>query len=64
LDLILGIATPSLDEAMWSCEQGAKAGAVAALVMAPGYFREASPGGVVKWFQALMESSSLPILGL
>jgi len=62
LDIILGIATPSLDEAKWSCDQAAKAGAVAALVMAPGYFREASAEGIVSWFEELLESSSLPIL--
>src|SRR4051812_46324331 len=45
LELILGVATPSLSEAIWSCRQVAKAGATAALVMAPGYFREASEDG-------------------
>lgn len=62
LDLILGIATSSLDEARWLCEQGAKAGAAAALVMPPSYFKEASEEGITAWFTALLDSSPLPIL--
>ncbi len=62
LDLILGIATPSLDEAKWLCEQGAKCGSEAALVMPPGYFREATESGIVSWFVALMEASPLPVI--
>jgi 4-hydroxy-tetrahydrodipicolinate synthase len=62
LDLILGIATPSLSEAIWSCNQAAKAGATAALVMAPGYFREATPDGIYGWFMALLDASNLPVL--
>src|SRR5438132_298207 len=46
IDLILGVATPSLSEAVWSCKQAAKIGAAAALVMAPGYFREATEQGI------------------
>src|SRR5436305_4424299 len=42
LDIILGIATSSLEEAVWSCNQAQNAGAVAALVMPPSYFREAT----------------------
>ena len=62
LDLILGIATCSLDEARWLCEQGAKAGATAALVMPPSYFKEASEEGITAWFTALLDNSPLPIL--
>src|SRR5579862_8782912 len=60
LDLILGVATPSLSEAIWSCQQAAKAGAKAALVMAPGYYREASEDGICDWFVELMNKADLP----
>ncbi len=62
LDLILGVATPSLTEAIWTCKQAAKIGAAAALVMAPGYFREASEDGIRGWFMALMDEADLPVL--
>lgn len=62
MEIVLGVATPSLEEAVWSCEQARKAGAAAALVMAPGYFREAEPEGVLGWFEALADRTSLPIL--
>ena len=62
LDLILGIATPSLSEAIWCCKQAAKIGATAALVMPPGYFRTASEEGIYGWFMALMDAADLPVL--
>jgi 4-hydroxy-tetrahydrodipicolinate synthase len=62
LDLILGVATPSLSEAIWTCKQAAKIGAAAALVMAPGYFSEASEDGIYGWFMALMDGADLPVL--
>lgn len=62
LDLILGIATSSLDEAKWLCVQAGKAGAAAALVMPPSYFVEAGEGGVEAWFKALLQAPPLPIL--
>ena len=62
LDLILGIATPSISEALWSCSQAAKAGAAAALVMPPSYFREATPQGLHDWFERLLDGAGLPIL--
>lgn len=60
LAVVLGIATPSLSEAVWSAEQAAKAGCTALLVMPPGYFPEA--GGIEAWFVALADRSPLPIL--
>ena len=60
--VISGIATPSLEEAIWLSQQSQKAGAVAGLVMPPGYFREASCNGIVQWFEKLMDASDLPIL--
>jgi 4-hydroxy-tetrahydrodipicolinate synthase len=62
LELVLGIATPSLDEARWSCDQAAKNGAVATLVMPPSYFRTATEGGIMAWFVALADKSPIPIL--
>lgn len=62
LEIVAGIATPSLTEAIWVSDQAFKAGAVAGLVMAPGYFREASFEGVASWFEALFSATSLPIL--
>jgi 4-hydroxy-tetrahydrodipicolinate synthase len=62
LDIILGVATSSLEEGVWSCNQAMKAGAVAALVMAPSYFREASEDGIVEWFLAMMDRTDMPVI--
>jgi len=60
--VVAGIATPSLEEAIWLANQALKAGAAAGLVMAPGYFRDASEEGVLQWFEKLFDSTDLPIL--
>jgi 4-hydroxy-tetrahydrodipicolinate synthase len=60
--VIAGIATPSLEEAIWLAQQAHKAGAGAGLVMAPSYFREATESGISAWFQSLFEATELPIL--
>lgn len=62
LDLILGIATPSLDEAVWLCKQAAAAEATAVLLMAPFYFRDAAEEGIEAWFMQVMDSAPLPVL--
>jgi 4-hydroxy-tetrahydrodipicolinate synthase len=62
LKIVLGIATPSLDEAVWLCAQAHKAGAAAGLVMAPYYFREATEDGIARWFEYLFDRTELPIL--
>ncbi|MEA2552055.1 MAG: 4-hydroxy-tetrahydrodipicolinate synthase [Fimbriimonadaceae bacterium] len=62
LEIVLGIATSSLEEAVWLINQAEKAGAVAALVMPPSYFREASEEGILEWFRALMDRTYLPLL--
>lgn len=62
LRIVLGIATPSLPEAIWLANQAKKIGASAGLVMAPGYFREAGEEGVARWFEALLEATELPLL--
>ena len=62
LKIVAGIATPSLEEAIWLSNQAQKAGAAAALVMPPGYFREVGEDGIAKWFEVLFDSTDLPIL--
>jgi 4-hydroxy-tetrahydrodipicolinate synthase len=62
LKFILGIATPSLDEAKWLCNQASKDGATAVLVMPPSYFRAATEEGIAEWFEALADASPVPIL--
>lgn len=62
LATIAGIATSSLEEAIWLASQAHKAGAVAGLVMPPGYFREASEEGIARWFDKLFDATELPIL--
>ena len=62
LDLILGIATPSLDEATWLTRRAEDAGAAAVLVMAPFYFRDAEESGIEEWFAKVLDSSPLPVL--
>lgn len=62
LELILGVATPSLDEAVWLCRQAHRFGAASALVMAPFYFRDAPEEGIEHWFLELLDASPLPVL--
>lgn len=59
---LLGIATPSLTEAVWLAEQAGKCGAAGVLLMAPGYFRNASAKGVVNWMLAVADSSPVPVV--
>lgn len=62
LKIIAGIATPSLEEAIWLANQAQKAGAAAGLVMPPSYFREASEDAIARWFEKLFNETDLPIL--
>lgn len=62
LELILGISTPSSDEAVWLCKQACHAGAAAVLLMAPGYFREAGEEGILDWFRFVMDRSPVPVI--
>jgi 4-hydroxy-tetrahydrodipicolinate synthase len=62
LEIVLGVATGSLDEAIWLCRQAGDAGAEAALVMPPGYFREATDGGIRDWFLRVLDASPVPVL--
>lgn len=62
LNLILGVATPSLDEAHWLCSQAGKAGAEAILLMPPFYFRGIELEPMLRWFESVADKSPLPIL--
>ena len=59
--VVLGIATNAISEAIWLTEQAAKAGAEAALIMPPGFFKESGQPGLIAWFQAILERASLPV---
>ena len=62
LEMILGVSTPSLDEAVWLSKQAHNAGGKAILLMAPGYFREATEAGIEAWFRAVLDRSPSPVL--
>jgi 4-hydroxy-tetrahydrodipicolinate synthase len=62
LSVILGIATSSLEEAVWSARQAKESGARAVLVMPPSYFREASEEGIALWFEALFDRSPADVI--
>ena len=62
LKIILAIATSSLQEGKWLCQQTAKSGGDAVLVMAPSYFRREGNQGIREWFQELMDDSPMPVL--
>jgi 4-hydroxy-tetrahydrodipicolinate synthase len=62
LKLILGIATASMDEAVWQCKQAGAAGGEAVLLMAPSYFREATEEAIGQWFRAVLDASPIPVL--
>jgi 4-hydroxy-tetrahydrodipicolinate synthase len=62
LKLVLGVATPSLHEAQWLCRRAGDAGAEAALVMPPFYYRDAPEEGIERWFMALLDGAPLPLI--
>lgn len=62
LRVILGIATPSLSEAIWSAKQAEKSHVDGLLVMPPYYFKTASEDGLVDWFRAFLDSVETPVL--
>lgn len=59
--VILGVATPSLDEAVWLSRQTARAGGIV-LLMAPMFFREASEAGIEAWFRSVLDQGDCPTL--
>lgn len=62
LDIILGVATPSLDEAIWLCKQAANSECKAVLLMAPYYFRDAKEEGIKDWFKTVLDKSPADII--
>lgn len=62
LQLILGIATPSLDEALWLSKRAAEFGADGILLMPPYYFRSAPLDGIESWFRTVLDASEIPVL--
>lgn len=62
LDLVLGVATPSLEEAVWLSNRAEDAGAVALLVLPPFFIRPASESGMRDWFLTLLDRTRLPVL--
>ena len=62
LEVILGVATPSLTEAQWLCKQAHAGGASTVLLMPPSYFQSASVDGISQWFEAVLDVSPVPIL--
>lgn len=62
LDVVLGLATCSLPEAIWLSEQSAKAGAFAVMATAPYAFRPVTGEAAITWFRTLAEASPLPVI--
>lgn len=62
LPIILGIATPSLEEAAWLASQAGKAGAAAVLLMPPGYYRPAHSEAIAQWIEAVADRATCPVL--
>lgn len=62
LQLILGIATPSLDEAIWLARRASEIGADGILLMPPYYFRAAPIEGIEAWFRAVLDAAEVPTL--
>lgn len=62
LKVILGVATPSLDEAIWLSKRAHEFEASAILLMPPSYFRSVSEAAIVKWFLTVVEKSPVPAL--
>ncbi len=60
LEIILGLATSSLTEAIWLADQAAKAGVAALLVNPPCTYRTAPWSGVFHWFREFSAASPLP----
>lgn len=62
LQIVIGIATPSLEEARWLTRRGGDSQATAALVMPPAYFRNVPIVAIRDWFLQLFDSTPIPIL--
>lgn len=62
LPILLGIATPSLNEATWLATQASKAGAAGILLMPPSYFRNAPDQGVVEFMKITADVADIPVI--
>jgi 4-hydroxy-tetrahydrodipicolinate synthase len=62
LEAVLGIATSSLEEAVWLCKQAADAGCGTVLLMPPAYYREASEMAIERWFLHVLDRSAADVL--
>lgn len=62
LDVIVGVATSSLEEAVWLSRRSEEASAKAMLVMPPFFYRDLEENVLVSWFLELMDKSPLPII--
>jgi 4-hydroxy-tetrahydrodipicolinate synthase len=61
LDVVCGLATCSLTEAIWLSKRAHEAGAIASLAMPPFYFKAAEEG-IEAWYRALVSASALPCI--
>ena len=62
LNLILGIATSNVPEAIWLANQAAKAGARACLMMPPAYYKSATEQGIADWYLSVFDKIEIPVL--
>lgn len=62
LDVVCGLATCSLTEAVWLSRRAHEAGAVASLAMPPFYFKSATEAGIEAWYRELLAGSALPCI--
>lgn len=61
--IIAGTASQNIEDTVELIEDSKKAGAEYAMVLGPGYFAPAtSQAGLQKWFEAVADRSSLPVL--
>lgn len=61
--IIAGTASQNIEDTVELIEDSKKAGAEYAMVLGPGYFAPAtSQVGLQKWFEAVADRSSLPVL--
>lgn len=62
LPVVLGVATPSLEEAAWLIRQAADAEAAGVLLMPPFFYRDAPEAAIEAWFRTLLDRATVPVL--
>ncbi|HLK16754.1 MAG TPA: dihydrodipicolinate synthase family protein [Fimbriimonadaceae bacterium] len=62
LDCIMGVATNSSSDAADLCVAAAEGGAIGALVLPPGYYKDVSEDGLEAWYRVVFERSPIPLL--